>query len=194
MAADSSRRQLPVLAGLLVVLAAVVWWQFGSGSAATRPAANVAGARPPVRPGAKTEPSPAETISTGVQLARLGEPRPSPEEGGRDPFRAGAPAPATGSPGAPSTPPPTVATPIVPTAPAVPAGPPPPPPIAVKFIGIVSRADVGKVAVLTDGKNVYYGREGEIVDGRWRIVSIGVESLQIEYVDGRGRQTVRLTG
>jgi len=76
----------------------------------------------------------------------------------------------------------------------VPAGPPPPPPITVKFIGVVSRRDVGKVAVLSDGKNVYYGREGEIVDGRWRIVVIGEESLQIEYVDGRGRQTVRLTG
>ena len=68
------------------------------------------------------------------------------------------------------------------------------PPITVKFIGVVSRKDVGKVAILSDGKNVYYGREGEIVDGRWRIVSIGEESLQIEYVDGRGRQTVRMTG
>jgi hypothetical protein len=64
----------------------------------------------------------------------------------------------------------------------------------VKFIGIVERVDVGRLAVLSDGRNVYYGREGEIVDGRWRIVRIGEESLQIEYVDGRGRQTVRLTG
>jgi hypothetical protein len=72
--------------------------------------------------------------------------------------------------------------------------PPGPPPIAVKFIGLVKRQDIGKVAVLSDGKNVYYGREGEIVDGRWRIVTIGEESLQIEYADGRGRLTVRLTG
>ena len=54
--------------------------------------------------------------------------------------------------------------------------------------------DFGKVAVLSDGRNVYYGRAGEIVDGRWRIVSIGEESLQIEHADGRGRQTVRLSG
>ena len=197
MAAESSRRQLPVLVGLLVVLAAVLWWQFGSGSAATPRARNVAAARPtpPVRPGAKAEPSTAETISEGVRLARLGEQRPSPEEGGRDPFRAGAPAASGGPVGGPSaTPAPAVPTPATPPTPTLPTGPPPPPPIAVKFIGIVSRSDVGKVAVLSDGKNVYYGREGEIVDGRWRIVSIGVESLQIEYVDGRGRQTVRLTG
>ena len=87
-------------------------------------------------------------------------------------------------------------TPPPPQTPAVqaPLPPPGPPPITVKFIGVVSRRDVGKVAVLSDGKNVYYGREGEIVDGRWRIVSIGEESLQIEHADGRGRQTVRLTG
>ena len=78
--------------------------------------------------------------------------------------------------------------------PVVPPGPPPLAPIVVKFIGVVSRQDVGRVAVLSDGRNVYYGREGEIVDGRWRIVTIGEESLQIEYADGRGRQTVRLTG
>lgn len=84
--------------------------------------------------------------------------------------------------------------PVRPAAPSGPLQPPPPPPITVKFIGVVSRRDVGRVAVLSDGKNVYYGREGEIVDGRWRIVSIGEESLQIEYADGRGRQTVRMTG
>jgi hypothetical protein len=77
--------------------------------------------------------------------------------------------------------------------PPAPTGPPPPPPITVKFIGMVTRSDV-RVAVLSDGRNVYHGREGEVVDGRWRIVRIGEESLQIEYVDGRGRQTVRLSG
>ena len=135
-------------------------------------------------------------LARGVGLDRLDEDRPAPEEGGRDPFRSGPSA----SPGGPGTagrqarPPPVV--PITPVVPAVPLPPQPPPvpPITVKFIGVVSRRDVGKVAVLSDGKNVYYGREGEIVDGRWRIVSIGEESLQIEYVDGRGRQTVRLTG
>ena len=99
-----------------------------------------------------------------------------------------------GTPGPARPAAPVVPTPVVPVGPVVPAGPPPPPPITVKFIGVVSRQDVGKVAVLSDGKNVYYGRAGEIVDGRWRIVSIGEESLQIEYADGRGRQTVRMTG
>ena len=52
----------------------------------------------------------------------------------------------------------------------------------------------GKVAVLSDGKFVYYGREGDIIEGRYRVVRIGEESVQMEYVDGRGRQTIRLSG
>jgi hypothetical protein len=76
-----------------------------------------------------------------------------------------------------------------------PPPPPPPPPIALKFIGIVSgEQSTGKVAVLSDGKFVYYGREGDIIEGRYRVVRIGEESIQMEYLDGRGRQTIRLTG
>ncbi|WP_291985735.1 hypothetical protein [Luteitalea sp.] len=191
MAADS-RRQLPVLIGLVVVLAAVGWWQFGSSGTPAAPAA-ARRAQPPARRGAAA--SPDQVLVRGVGLDRLDEDRPAPEEGGRDPFRSGPSASAgQGTPGPARPAAPVVPTPVVPVGPVVPAGPPPPPPITVKFIGVVSRQDVGKVAVLSDGKNVYYGRAGEIVDGRWRIVSIGEESLQIEYADGRGRQTVRMTG
>ncbi len=193
--ASDARRQGGLLVGLFVVLAAVLWWQLGG--PATVPAGKGAAGRG-TRPGARgaAARTPAEILADGVGLDRLALDRPAPEDGGRDPFRSG---PAAAPPGAsasadrtPSQAP--VALPVVPAGPAQPAGPPPPPPIAVKFIGVVSRGDVGKVAVLTDGKNVYYGRAGEIVDGRWRIVSIGEESLQIEYADGRGRQTLRMTG
>ena len=37
---------------------------------------------------------------------------------------------------------------------------------------------------LRDG--VFYGREGEIIEGQYRILKIGVESLDIAYLDGRG--------
>ncbi len=194
MAADS-RRQVPVLAGLLVVLAAVVWWQM-SGSGPTTPATptgRTAAARQPA--GGRAAQTPDDVLAKGVGLDRLDEDRPAPEEGGRDPFRSGAVG-SGGSGGGAETRVPSAPTPapVAPAVPAGPPGPPPVPPISVKFIGIVSRQDVGRVAVLSDGKNVYYGRAGEIVDGRWRIVSIGEESLQIEYADGRGRQTVRLSG
>lgn len=193
MAAES-RRQLPVLIGLLVVLAAALWWQLGGSSAPPAPTGGPARAtRPGPRGGAPRAPD--AVLARGVGLDRLAEDRPAPEEGGRDPFRSGPAAPSEEGPGAaegPATPAPPV--PVTPAVPVGPPQPPPPPPITVRFIGIVSRQDVGKVAVLSDGKNVYYGRVGEIVDGRWRIVSIGEESLQIEYADGRGRQTVRLSG
>ena len=98
----------------------------------------------------------------------------------------------------PPPPPPQPAAPAA-GAPPVPTGPPPPPPlppITLKFIGIVEAPGNGqKIAVLSDGRNVpFYGKEGDIIEGRYRILKIGVESIEMAYVDGRGRQTIRLTG
>jgi hypothetical protein len=75
-------------------------------------------------------------------------------------------------------------------------GPPPLPPIALKFIGIIeSPTHARKIAVLSDGRNPpFQGEEGAIIEGRYRILKIGVESIELAYVDGRGRQTIRLTG
>ena len=81
-----------------------------------------------------------------------------------------------------------------PPAPIVPAGPPPPPPITLKFIGIVKKADGTRIAVLSDGKRPIYGVEGQEIEGRYRILKIGLESIEMSYIDGRGRQTIRLNG
>jgi len=182
------RKRVPLLLGLLAMLAVVIYWQAGGDRAVPVTA--------PVRPvarGARPQRAPAEVLAQGVGLERLEEDRPAPGDGGRDPFRTGAAAAASGEGAGVARPAPLPSPPMV-SGPVVAPGPPPLAPIVVKFIGVVSRQDVGRVAVLSDGRNVYYGREGEIVDGRWRIVTIGEESLQIEYADGRGRQTVRLTG
>jgi hypothetical protein len=94
----------------------------------------------------------------------------------------------------PPTPPPVIA----PSAPPAPVGPPPPPPLApipLKFIGIVEAPGSARMAVLSDGRGApVYGKEGESVLGQYRITRIGVESIEMEYVDGRGRQTIRLSG
>ncbi len=76
----------------------------------------------------------------------------------------------------------------------VPAGPPPPPPIALKFIGIVQKVDGTRIAVLSDGRRPIHGVEGQEIEGQYRILKIGVESIELVYLDGRGRQTIRLTG
>jgi hypothetical protein len=132
-----------------------------------------------------------------VRLDALGRPI-APADGTgprRNPFRMGAASP-------PPAPEGTLATRVAPKplTPAVPVdiGPPPPPPvppIPYRFIGVLSGVPgQGRIAVLTDGRSVVHGRVNEIIEGRYRIITIGEESLQIEHADGRGRQTIRLLG
>ena len=52
----------------------------------------------------------------------------------------------------------------------------------------------GKVAAFSDCRTTMRGREGEIIAGQYRLVKIGVESVVLEYVDGRGRTTIRMSG
>jgi hypothetical protein len=75
-------------------------------------------------------------------------------------------------------------------------GPPPPPPIPLRFIGYLDQAgEVPRVAVLSDGRgNVFNGKEGDVIEGRYRVLRIGNDSADLIYVDGRGRQTIRLSG
>ena len=52
-----------------------------------------------------------------------------------------------------------------------------------------------KIAVLSDGQGPpLFGVEGGTVAGRYRVIKIGVESIELSYLDGRGRQTIRQTG
>ena len=80
----------------------------------------------------------------------------------------------------------------------MPTGPPPPPPlppIALKFIGVLESTNTQKIAVLSDGRGApLYGKEGDTISGQYRILRIGVESIEMAYLDGRGRQTIRLSG
>jgi hypothetical protein len=85
--------------------------------------------------------------------------------------------------------------PVLPEGPPVPEGPPPPPPIPLKYIGLIE--DVpgkGKIAAFSDCRTTMRGREGEIIAGQYRLVRIGLESVVLEYVDGRGRTTIRMSG
>jgi hypothetical protein len=83
-----------------------------------------------------------------------------------------------------------------PTGPPPELGPPPPPPIPLRFIGYLDQpGDVPRIAVLSDGRgNVFNGKEGDIIEGRYRVLRIGTDSADLVYVDGRGRQTIRLSG
>jgi hypothetical protein len=167
---------LAVVAGLIVMVAI---YRIRSVPPAAEAAARAQAA------GAATLKQQSKAQLADLDLEALHAPRTEPVDSSRDPFRF--------KPKPPPPPPPAPPRPVV-TQPVQPSGPPPPPPIPLKFIGTVEGKKAGRVAVLSDARGVYYGREGSIIEGRYRILRIGVESVDLAYVDGRGRQTIRETG
>src|SRR5438876_1591442 len=142
------RRREIVLAALAAVIIAVAVYRVRSVSPAADAAEHSRGAD-----AAKQQ---AKAL-TELDLQALSAPRPEPVDSSRDPFRFKPKPP----PPAPPAPPRPVTT--QPTTQSV--GPPPPPPIPLKFIGTLEGKQPGHVAVLSDARGVYYGHEGEIVEG-----------------------------
>ncbi len=188
---DAKRRQHVVLGALSVVLAAVLWWQLGRGEA---PSAR----RAQTTAGAAAAENAARVDVPAVSLALLTADRSEPVDTGRDPFRFGsrraAEVPEGASPAMAGAAGRGTARPAPPPADAGPPVPPPPPPIPLKFIGVVERPGNVRIAVLSDAQGVYHGREGDVIEGRYRIVRIGADTVELMYVDGRGRQQIRLSG
>jgi hypothetical protein len=174
---------LLVLLGLAIV--AYVLTQMFSGRTVA-PTVTTTGPRP-ANPAAQAERIDPEELD--VRIETLNQLPQGPADDGRNPFRFQPKAP----PPAPPMPPP-VQRPTVPVDP-VPSGPPPPPPIGnlIKFIGIVETGK-GRIGAFSDCRYTFSGREGEIIEGRFRVVRIGVESAVLEYVDGKGRTTLPLNG
>jgi hypothetical protein len=44
------------------------------------------------------------------------------------------------------------------------------------------------------GKGVFHAFEGDIVDGRYRVVKVGVQSVVLSYMDGTGQRTIAMGG
>ena len=189
MAVERKQLLMGGAAVIVLVLAATLMWP-----AAQAPSAGARGPQAPARAksarGAPASDQPGPVAP--VKLKSLTENRDEPGDAKRNPFRF--------QPKAAPPPPKPVVTappPLESLKPAPPPGPPPPAPIALKFIGVLERANGVKWAVLTDGKTPtpFYGREGDIIDGRYLIVKIGTESIEMTYAEGKGRPTViRLTG
>lgn len=81
-------------------------------------------------------------------------------------------------------------------APAPPAGPPPPPPappINLKYYGFsTQRSDGEKKAFFLDGDDIIVAAEGEIMKKRYKVVKIGVNSVQVEDTVSKSTQTLPL--
>lgn len=191
MASNSSKGRLFLLAALVAVLVVLVATIWPAGTADT----TGSGVNRPRDPQVAPEADPAVPPAVGLDklhvqraapasrrdLFRFGADTPVPaEEAGESERAPEAGRPAPGGAGQQDEPP------------AVPAGPPPPAPIPLRYVGYAETPGSGKVAALSDGRFMYHGRVGDVIEGRWRVVEIGVESLVIERVDGTGRQTLRL--
>ena len=173
-----------LLIGLAVLVVLFVASRFWTGTPATAPAGSSnARAGTPAADDAKVDPQ-----ELDVKLEALSASDARNEDGGRNPFRFKPPPPP------PPPPPPRQ------TAPAREQGvrPPPPPPtvppIPLKFIGIVEVAPGDRVAAFSDCKSTMHAREGQLVLGQYRLVRLGLESVVMEYADGRGRTTIRMSG
>lgn len=116
------------------------------------------------------------------RLRKVGGELPAAE---RDPFRF-----------RPKPPPPAprVQAPPVVFTPPVPTGPPPPPPIPLKYIGTFS-LDGRRVASFSDARgNTFSAKEGDVLEGRYRLLRIGPDSVDVAYIDGSARQTIPMRG
>jgi hypothetical protein len=177
--APETRRQL-LLAALAVVLAVLIYRGWSRSPATDPAAAGGAGAR---RPAAAR----AEDKAPDVHLEALDAERPAPEDVSRNLFTFGRPVAPTPE-DRPAAGPLPAPRPAAPTA----AGAPP---IPLKFIGVMTvPGQAKKVAILRDDRGVYHGAEGEIIEGRYKILRIGEESIEMSYLDDSGRQTIRLSG
>ena len=188
--ASKSSRPRPILLILLgLAVAALAFVKLMPSGSTTR------------TPGASNQPRVAPAAAAGQNLdpqdidGRLSahnEPPPEPSEAQPKTFNIAPTAPPPPPPTTGGKPPPTVFPPPNGGHTPPPAGPPP---IPLKFMGLVEVEGKGKkFAALTDCKFVYTGQEGEIIDGRYRLVKIGVESVEMEYVNGQGRTKIRLSG
>jgi hypothetical protein len=181
---STERRRLLWLGGVVVILGGVFWML-------RTPAEQARAASPPVESG-RAEAAGPLPVPESVRLASL-EDVPVLADAVRNPFGYGV------RPVAPAPPPRPIPalTPPAPFVPAAPPGPSGPPPIGLKLTGMTVPVEGGRTMItLRDPATnaVYLAYEGDIVDGRYRVVRVGVTSVVVSYVDGSGMRTIPLGG
>ncbi len=119
-------------------------------------------------------------LTTDLALATLKGPRPQPVERTRDPFQFKSKRRREVRLMSPEQP--------------GPVEPASRPRIPLKFIGQRTSNEIGRMAIISDNRDIFFARAGEIVAGRYRILRIGAGSLDLAYVDGGECQTLPFTG
>lgn len=191
--APPGRRPRPLLLILLGLAAAgFLVVRFAGSAGPVAPASN-----PGTRAAGGARTAAVDPAALDVRLEALEGERPGPGASARNPFtfRAAEPEPRLSPPRSGVRPP-------SPMEDMGREGPPPPPavpPITVKFLGVMQTPDGTTRALFTDcstptSRRTVHVREGEAVLGQYRLVKIGVESVVIEHLDGRGRTTLAKSG
>lgn len=175
-AGGAERRRLIWLVGLLVLLVGVLLWTRRAPAVPGAVASNPLTRAPEAGGLARPEP---------VQLAALDDVA-DPPKPARNPFGFGV------RPPPPAPPPPPRIDPVpVPTGPPVPQGPPP---IMLRLVGTLKMPDGRTMVTLKDPatNSLLQAFEGEVVDGRYRVSKVTMQSVVLAYVDGSGAREVRL--
>lgn len=186
------RTRLYVLVAALAVTAVVFAMRDGAAlppvpaTTGPSPASNLSGApiaAPAPRPGGRV-PQAAGQTPQALKLDQI-EQVPEEPEAGRNLFRFGM---------RPAPPPPT---PVYqpPPPPPPPPGPPPIPPIPLRLRALMDDPYGKKRAYLLDQTGaIHEAVEGQVVDGRYRLLKIGANSVVMSYLDGTGQRTITLGG
>jgi len=72
------------------------------------------------------------------------------------------------------------------------AGPPPPPAIDLKFYGFAKEQGGRELIFLSHGDDVFIAAEGDVVNGRYKVVKIDPNSVTIEDLSYNDNQTLTL--
>ena len=83
---------------------------------------------------------------------------------------------------------------VLPPPPPVPQGPPPPPPIDLKFFGTSSLENGHRQAFLLHGEDVFLASDGDIVQRRYKVLTVSANSVLVEDMSNNNRQTLPLIG
>ncbi len=148
----------------------------------------------PQKPRARARVAPTQPADPDLKVDLLGKSAGvTYEAGGRNIFAYYTPPP--------PPPPKPVANPLIgksggeggPGAPATPPAPPPPPPIPLKYYGYAHKpTETQKKAFLAEGEDIYIAAEGDIVNKKYKIVKIGVNTVEAEDLTTKHRQLLPL--
>lgn len=73
-----------------------------------------------------------------------------------------------------------------------PPGPPPPPPIDLKFFGTETSSTGKRRAFLLHGEDVFLASDGDIVQRRYKIITVSANSVLVEDMANNNRQSLPL--